>query len=166
MLVDSHCPLQDRPVAPDRPPFVVVGTDLESSWRAVDLADSNSDVYATVGVHPHDAKDLDERTMGALERLGDLPKVVAGGEVGLDYFRQPPPPHAPPSPPPPATPTRRPTMSSPPTRSRPPRTGPRTARWASCTASPATSRSPSATSSSASCSPSPAPAPTRRRTAL
>jgi len=106
MLVDSHCHLQDRQFDDDRDAvlqraraagvsaFVVVGTDLESSWRAVDLADSHSDVYATVGVHPHDAKDLDERTVGALERLADSPKVVAVGEIGLDFYRNLSPPEA------------------------------------------------------------------------
>ena len=106
MLVDSHCHLQDRQFDADRDAvleraraagvsaFVVVGTDLESSWRAVDLADSHSDVYATVGVHPHDAKGVDERTMGALERLADSPKVVAVGEIGLDYYRKLSPPEA------------------------------------------------------------------------
>jgi TatD DNase family protein len=99
MLVDSHCHLQvadfgaDRDEVLDRgrqagvSAFVVIGMDLESSWRAVDLADSHSDVYATVGVHPHNAKDLDARTLGALERLADSPKVVAVGEIGLDYHR-------------------------------------------------------------------------------
>ena len=100
MLVDSHCHLQDSQFESDRDEvldrarqagvsaFVVSGTDLESSWRAVDLADSHSDVYAAVGVHPHDAKDLDDRTLGALERLADSPKVVAIGEIGLDYYRK------------------------------------------------------------------------------
>ena len=100
MLVDSHCHLQDSQFESDRDDvldrarqagvsaFVVIGTDLESSWRAVDLADSHSDVYAAVGVHPHDAKDLDDRTLGALERLADSPKVVAIGEIGLDHYRK------------------------------------------------------------------------------
>jgi TatD DNase family protein len=106
MLVDSHCHLQDSQFESDRDEvldrarqagvsaFVVIGTDLESSWRAVDLADSHSDVYAAVGVHPHDAKDLDNRTLGALERLADSPKVVAVGEIGLDYYRKLSPPEA------------------------------------------------------------------------
>ena len=106
MLVDSHCHLQDPAFDADRDEvlerarragvsaFVVVGTDLESSRRAVDLADSHSDVYATVGVHPHDAKHLDARTMGALERLADSPKVVAIGEIGLDLYRKLSPPEA------------------------------------------------------------------------
>ena len=99
MLVDSHCHVQDPEFDDDRDEaldrarragvsaFVVIGTDLESSWRAVDLADSHSDVYATVGVHPHEAKNLDARTLGALERLAHSPKVVAVGEIGLDYHR-------------------------------------------------------------------------------
>ncbi len=106
MLVDSHCHLQDSQFESDRDEvldrarqagvsaFVVIGTDLESSWRAVDLADSHSDVYAAVGIHPHDAKDLDGRTLGALERLADSPKVVAIGEIGLDYYRKLSPPEA------------------------------------------------------------------------
>lgn len=99
MLVDSHCHLQDPAFDADRDEvlerarragvsaFVVVGTDLESSRRAVDLADSHSDVYAAVGLHPHDAKQLDARTLAALERLADSPKVVAIGEIGLDLYR-------------------------------------------------------------------------------
>jgi TatD DNase family protein len=100
MLVDSHCHLQDPEFDADRDEvlerarragvsaFVVVGTDLESSRRAVDLADSHSDVYAAVGLHPHDAKHLDARTLDALERLAHSPKVVAVGEIGLDLYRK------------------------------------------------------------------------------
>ncbi len=100
MLVDSHCHLQDPAFDADRDDvlerarragvsaFVVVGTDLESSRRAVDLADSHPDVYAAVGLHPHDAKHLDDRTLAALERLADSPKVVAVGEIGLDFYRK------------------------------------------------------------------------------
>lgn len=106
MLVDSHCHLQDAEFDSDREDvldrgrragvsaFVVIGTDLQSSERAVDLADSHSDVYATVGLHPHDAKHLDARTLGALERLAQSPKVVAIGEIGLDYHRNLSPPDA------------------------------------------------------------------------
>jgi TatD DNase family protein len=100
MLVDSHCHLQDPAFDADRDDvldrarragvsaFVVVGMDLESSRRAVALADSHSDVYATVGLHPHNAKDLDGRTLDALERLAESPKVVAIGEMGLDLYRK------------------------------------------------------------------------------
>lgn len=100
MLVDSHSHLQDPAFDADRGEVlararqaglsacVVVGMDLESSRRAVDLADSHSHLYATVGVHPHNARYLDARTLGALERLANSPKVVAVGEIGLDHYRK------------------------------------------------------------------------------
>ncbi|MFZ5646187.1 MAG: TatD family hydrolase [Bacillota bacterium] len=61
--------------------------DLESSRRSVALAGRYSGLYAIVGIHPHDA---DEAPQGYLDRLAELardPKVVALGEMGLDYYR-------------------------------------------------------------------------------
>src|SRR3989304_3752902 len=106
MLVDSHCHLQDPQFDADRDQvlararaagisaMVVVGTDLESSRRAVDLADSLENVYATVGFHPHSAKEMTRRDVDALWRLADSPKVVAIGEIGLDFYRNLSPPDA------------------------------------------------------------------------
>ncbi|MBI1885198.1 MAG: TatD family hydrolase [Chloroflexi bacterium] len=100
MLVDSHCHLQDKRFDRDRQAalerareaglraFVVVGTDVESSRRAVALADEQPDVYAVVGVHPHEAAKVNGRTLQALRQLADSPKVVAIGETGLDYYRK------------------------------------------------------------------------------
>ncbi len=99
MLVDSHCHLQDPQFDGDRPSvldrarqsgvstLVVIGTDLESSRRAVELADSLENVYAAVGVHPHDAQQMTRPVVNALRRLAHSPKVVAIGEIGLDYYR-------------------------------------------------------------------------------
>ncbi len=99
MLVDSHCHLQDPQFDADRAEvlrrarqagvsaLVVAGTDLETSRRAVDLADSQEDVYAAVGFHPHSAKEMTRRDVDALWRLVDSPKVVAIGEIGLDFYR-------------------------------------------------------------------------------
>lgn len=99
MLVDAHCHLQDPKFDKDLDAvldrareagvsaFVTVGWDLESSRRAVDLADSQSDVYATVGVHPHDAKTLSDSVLRQIEALANSPKVVAIGETGLDFYR-------------------------------------------------------------------------------
>jgi len=67
--------------------FINVGTDLETSRKAIAFAESKSDVFATVGVHPHDVKDLTDGALTELEALVDHPKVVAIGEVGLDFFR-------------------------------------------------------------------------------
>ncbi len=66
--------------------FVIVpGWDLPSSEKAIDLAEKFESIYAAVGFHPHDASKADQR---ALERIADLSsnkKVVAIGEIGLDY---------------------------------------------------------------------------------
>ncbi|MBI4358194.1 MAG: TatD family hydrolase [Candidatus Omnitrophica bacterium] len=67
--------------------FVNVGTDLESSRRAIAMAERYDFVYATVGIHPHDVKDATPEDMGQLGGLAKHPKVVAIGEVGLDFYR-------------------------------------------------------------------------------
>lgn len=64
---------------------VVVGFDLPSSQKAVELAHLYPQLYAAVGVHPHDAKDYTDETGAELRRLLRESKVVALGEVGLDY---------------------------------------------------------------------------------
>ena len=61
--------------------FVTVGTDAASSRRAIDIAAGHGDVWATVGLHPHDAV----QGVASLDGLLDQPKVVAVGEAGLDY---------------------------------------------------------------------------------
>jgi len=67
--------------------MVTVGYHLEASQRAVEAAQRYSQVYASVGIHPHDAKHYDEKTERALRELAGSPKVVAIGETGLDFFR-------------------------------------------------------------------------------
>ena len=66
--------------------FLVPGTTLADSAAAVELAAQNEGVWAAVGVHPHEAKDFDPSRDGAeLESLAKQPRVVAIGEVGLDF---------------------------------------------------------------------------------
>jgi len=67
--------------------MVNIGTDLETSWQAVGIAEVDPDIYASVGVHPHDAASADEAVFKTLEELARRPKVVAIGETGLDYYR-------------------------------------------------------------------------------
>lgn len=98
-FVDSHCHLQDPKFDGDHDAvirrareagvsaMVVVGYDIESSRRAVKMADSMSDIYAAVGVHPHDAKTLTPGDIDRLARLADSPHIVAIGEIGLDFYR-------------------------------------------------------------------------------
>ncbi len=64
--------------------MVVVGTDLASSRAAVALAERHADVFATVGLHPHDASRLRDE-WDALADLARHPQVVAVGEAGFDY---------------------------------------------------------------------------------
>ena len=67
--------------------IVNVGTDLASSRAAVALAEACPQIYAAVGVHPHDAKTLTGNMLEELRALALHPKVVAIGEIGLDFFR-------------------------------------------------------------------------------
>ena len=95
-LIDSHCHLEmldDPDGAVDRAhgagveSIVTIGTDIASSWLAVDLAARFEGVYATVAVHPHETEGFDEATLGELELLAAAPRVVAVGECGLDFYR-------------------------------------------------------------------------------
>jgi TatD DNase family protein len=67
--------------------MLTIGTDVPTSQAAIDIAGREPDVWATVGVHPHDAADADEAVLQVIERLASLPRVVAIGEIGLDFFR-------------------------------------------------------------------------------
>jgi len=97
-LIDSHAHLDDRAYAKDRAAviarafadgigIVTIGTNLESSREAVRLAGRHRTVWATVGVHPHDSKEVDDGVLDGLERLAGRDGVVAIGEIGLDYYR-------------------------------------------------------------------------------
>lgn len=67
--------------------IINIGVDLESSIRSVELADSNDRIFASVGFHPHDSKKFDKPSKEQIARLAQHPKVVAIGEIGLDYYR-------------------------------------------------------------------------------
>jgi TatD DNase family protein len=67
--------------------IVNIGFDLASSEAGVRLAHQHDDIFAVVGVHPHDAETVDAAVLERLEVLADDPKVVAIGEIGLDYYR-------------------------------------------------------------------------------
>lgn len=99
-LIDTHVHLEMEQFEPDRGAVVAragaagigiitVGIDLESSARAVELADEYG-IYAAVGVHPHEARRYSADVEGALARVEELAqdrRVVALGEMGLDYYR-------------------------------------------------------------------------------
>ena len=97
MLIDSHAHIDDDRFDADREAvlsraraagvdlIVNIGADMASSARSVALAEQYPQVYATVGMHPHDAKDMREQDYQQLVRWAAQPKVVAIGEIGLDY---------------------------------------------------------------------------------
>lgn len=69
--------------------LISIGTDLESSARAIKLAETHPCIYAVVGWHPNDATTAPSDLRPALRKLAKHPKVVAIGETGLDYYRLP-----------------------------------------------------------------------------
>ncbi|SCG81743.1 TatD DNase family protein [Proteiniborus sp. DW1] len=97
MLIDSHAHLDDERFDKDRDEIIkdltnqgielVInpGADVASSVKAVSLAKKYNNIYAAVGVHPHDAKTMDDTTIQLLSSLANNEKVVAIGEIGLDY---------------------------------------------------------------------------------
>ncbi len=67
--------------------IICVGLDIKTSQQAIALAEEHANIWATVGVHPHDAEGAPADYIDQLRELADHPRVVAIGEMGLDYFR-------------------------------------------------------------------------------
>ncbi len=98
-LIDSHCHIDFNVFDSDRDKvlaraakagvrqLVNPGIDIKSSRRAVELANRYANVYAAVGVHPYDAPQIDDSALAELKTLSADSKVVAIGEIGLDYYR-------------------------------------------------------------------------------
>ncbi|HVI69165.1 MAG TPA: TatD family hydrolase [Magnetospirillaceae bacterium] len=112
-LTDTHCHIHDAEFglvgdgrminvwrsAPDPSPdamierahkngvsrLICVGSTLDNSHRAVEFVQSRDNCWASIGIHPHDAKE-GRAAFDKLAKLADKPKVVAVGEIGLDYF--------------------------------------------------------------------------------
>ena len=98
MLIDSHAHLDDTRFDKDRDELIkslkdvgvdlVInpGADLQSSIKSVSLSEQYDNIYAAVGIHPHEAKEMDESTLEVLKSFANREKVVAIGEIGLDYY--------------------------------------------------------------------------------
>ncbi|MCW5204025.1 TatD family hydrolase [Desulfobulbus sp. US1] len=99
-LIDSHCHL-DMETSQDAiddiigsakqchvHTIITIGIDLASSQRAVELAHTYPGVYASVGIHPHSAEEGDDAVYQQLKELATSKKMVAYGEIGLDYAKQ------------------------------------------------------------------------------
>ena len=100
-LLDSHAHLDDPGFDADREAVIERaraaglryllavggGTGPDNLEAPIILAESHDWIYATVGVHPHDASHFAERHAQQIRKLAQHPKVVAMGEIGLDYYR-------------------------------------------------------------------------------
>ena len=99
MLVDTHAHLQWTSFDKDREKvikrateacveyIVNIGFDLDGSIDAIELAEKHKELYATVGIHPHNASQLNQHALDKIRQLLENSKVVAIGEIGLDYYR-------------------------------------------------------------------------------
>ena len=99
MLIDTHAHLEMQAFEEDRDEvirrageagidaIVTVGTNLRDCRKAVAIAGRYDSVYAAIGIHPHDVNRIDGETYRLIRELAGRPKVVAYGEIGLDFFR-------------------------------------------------------------------------------
>ena len=99
MLIDTHCHLDFPEFDNDRDEVIQraknqgidyiinIGSSLEGSRKSLELSRQYDFIYATVGCHPHEADRFDSELQSALEQLSKKDKVVAIGEVGLDYYK-------------------------------------------------------------------------------
>lgn len=97
-MIDSHCHINDKAflnreeeyissankVGVDT--FLVVGCDLEMSKKAIEIANKYDGFYAAIGIHPSDSKNAKENDLDEIEKLISNKKVIAIGEIGLDYY--------------------------------------------------------------------------------
>ena len=96
-LIDTHCHLTFDELAGDVEAviersrdvgvtgWITVGTDTQQNRKAIELTGKFENMYASIGIHPHDAKDATAETIAELKELAQNEKVVAIGETGLDF---------------------------------------------------------------------------------
>jgi len=103
MIIDTHCHLDFEHFDHDRDAVIArakeagvsglinIGSSLKGSEKSVELAGSHENIFASVGIHPHDAGEMTDEVFARIKGLAGSPKVVGIGEVGLDYFKSPTP---------------------------------------------------------------------------
>src|SRR5206468_7366125 len=101
MLIDTHAHLDFPEFANDLEDvlrraeqgevkrIITIGTSIDSSRRAIELAEKYSSVYAAIGVHPSYVEEAEDDVITPLRELAKNPRVVAIGETGLDYHHLP-----------------------------------------------------------------------------
>lgn len=98
-MIDSHCHIDFEAFEKNRDEVIAdatkagvhtlinIGADLLSSQRSAELAKTHDNIFAAVGVHPHDARSADQACLDQIRNLASGARVVAIGEIGLDYYR-------------------------------------------------------------------------------
>ncbi len=98
MLIDSHVHLDDERFDGDRDILINslkdnkielvinIGADMNSSMSSIELSKRYDNIYAAIGVHPHSASEMTEKTLDELREMSKEDKVIAIGEIGLDYY--------------------------------------------------------------------------------
>ncbi|KNY28744.1 TatD family hydrolase [Pseudobacteroides cellulosolvens] len=98
MLFDSHAHYDDEKFQDDREEVLSkahedgvsyilnAATDIDTSLMSIEFAEKFDFIYASVGIHPHNASTMDDSTIEKITELASNPKVVAIGEIGLDYY--------------------------------------------------------------------------------
>jgi len=98
MFIDTHCHLDFKQFDADRNEVIKraqqagvshiinVGVDIRGSKASVELAKQYDNIFATVGIHPHYAQEVKQEDIQIIEGLTEYDKIVAIGEIGLDYF--------------------------------------------------------------------------------
>ena len=99
MLTDTHCHLYyeelnkdlravlHRAYEQEVTRFICVGTNIQDSKKSLSITENHDNIFASTGVHPHDAKDVSESFIDEIYELMENESMVAIGEIGLDYFR-------------------------------------------------------------------------------
>jgi len=99
MLIDTHCHLDFKDFNDDRgdvlkragdngvASIINVGSSMEGTARSIQIARDNDFIYAAIGIHPHEADSVSEDDIRLFAGFLDKPKVVAIGEIGLDYYK-------------------------------------------------------------------------------
>jgi len=99
IFIDSHAHLELEPLVNDPDSVIAragaagvaaiicVGIDLDDAGVAIDIVERFDNVYGSVGFHPHNAKDVTDSSLESMIQLAQHPRVVAYGEIGLDFFR-------------------------------------------------------------------------------
>src|SRR3989338_2869804 len=99
MLIDTHCHLDFKDFKDDLDAvlkrsrdsgvkFIInVGSSVKGTARSIEIAGENDFIYAAAGIHPHEADSVSETDLKDFAKFIEKPKVVAIGEIGLDYYK-------------------------------------------------------------------------------